>query len=141
MAVELLGVHALAIGDGVGLAGAIEAGAAPSVFVGLDHPGRAIFGILVGVDVEPAVLVRPEDESEGIERPRRAEPDELGLARVNARLEVFLVALAHETVDAVGADDEVGIAQLLDVADLALVMDDDAKRGAALRQDVQQHLA
>ena len=86
------------------------------------------------------MLVRPEDEGKGIERPLRPEPDELGLAHVNAWLEVLLVALAHQTVDAVGGDDEVGVAQSLDVVDLALIMDGNAKRGATPLQDVQQHL-
>jgi hypothetical protein len=138
MAVELIGVHVLEIGDRLGLARPVQAGVQPGVLVALDDPGRRVVGVLVGVDVEPAVLVGPEDEGEWPEGLGRAEPHELGLAHVDGGLEAVGIGLADERVDAVGADQQIGVAVAVDVGDVGLVVDTHAERLGALLQKVQQ---
>ena len=66
----------------------------------------------IAVRLEDAVLVLDEEEREGIERQRGAEPDEAGRAarRDRARMRRRSCA-ANRAVDAVGRDDQVGVAE------------------------------
>ena len=57
------------------------------------------------------------------ERERRrwrcaAEPDEVIAAPFDLRLEMFLVFLADEAVDAVGRDDQIGVSEAIEISDL-----------------------
>ena len=72
---------------------------------------------------------------------RRAEPDELVRAPIELRLELRGVQLANSAVDAVRAEDEVGIAISVEIANLDAVDELDAERCGASLQDVEQHLA
>src|SRR3546814_21092211 len=60
--------------------------------------------------LEQAMFVGLEDEGEGIERQRRPEPDEAVAAPVEAGAETVLPVVAHQPVDAVGADQQVAVA-------------------------------
>jgi hypothetical protein len=64
------------------------------------------------VDLEDAVLGLGDEELEGVEDEVGAEPHVLGAARVQRRAERGLVRAAHRAVDAVGADDEVGVREV-----------------------------
>src|SRR3546814_3151842 len=99
-----------AIGDGIGFAGLLQPGAAPGLFGGLDDEGREAILEAVGMYLEQAMFVGLEDEGEGIERQRRPEPDEAVAAPVEAGAETVLPVVAHQTVDAVGADQQVAVA-------------------------------
>ena len=66
----------------------IEAGGAPVRLGGFDDEGRCVVIEAIGVRLEPAVLGLDEDESERLEHPMRAEPDELVASDVDLRLEM-----------------------------------------------------
>src|SRR5690606_8047638 len=94
------------------------------------------------MNLEEAVFIGLEDEGEGVQRQRRAEPDESVRPPVQMRPEGFLPALAHQAVDAVGADQQVAVAaQRLEILLLVLKMQLHAVVAAALLQDLQQLLA
>ena len=66
----------------------------------------------VAVRLKDAVLVLDEVEGEGLEGKRRAEPDEPGFARTSrSGWNAPRDALADGAVDAVGRDDQVGVAE------------------------------
>ena len=137
MTVELGRVHFLTIGQRVTFAGLVEASLQPGILVRFDDPGGGVFGVPVGVDVEPPVLVGSEDEGEGVEPAGGTEPDELGLAHVDGWFEAVLVGLPHDGGAAVGTDQQIAVApELLGVIDLGLVMNIDAHVIAALLQDL-----
>ena len=140
VAVEVFREQLLAEGDRLLVVGGIEAVRAPGLLARLHDHRRERLAELVGVDLEPAVRGFLEGESEGGERPRRAEPDEAALARVDVRLEDRRVALADPAVDAVRRDHEVGIGEGRVVLDLVLEMVHDAELGAPLLQDAEQAL-
>src|SRR3546814_19436813 len=92
--------------------------------------------------LEQAMFVGLEDEGEGIERQRRPEPDEAVAAPVEAGAETVLPVVAHQTVDAVGADQQVAVAaQGLEILLLAFEVDGHAARDALGLQDLQQLFA
>ncbi len=66
------------------------------------------------------MLVGREMEIECRRRSRAAEPDEVVAPVLERRPEMLLVGLAHEAVDAVGRDHEIGIGKLAGVANLGL---------------------
>ena len=89
------------------------------------------------------MLVLDEDEGEGVEPPRGAEPDELGLPRDQLRPELRGVPPADRAVDAVGGHHEIGVAEAQTgevgiVAHLAAEAEVDAEPGGALLEDLQQ---
>ena len=96
MPVQFVPVHMFEICNGIDFASPIQASVLPGVLMALDDPGRCIVGVLISVNIEPAVFVRPEDKGERPERFGGAEPGKLGLAHVDARFEVPCVGLADE---------------------------------------------
>ena len=78
--------------------------------IGLHHPGRVPGLVLIAVRDEDAVLGLLEEEREGVERPRRAHPGELIGPQIDARLEPSACCCADARIDAVGRDDQVGVA-------------------------------
>ena len=68
---------------------------------------------------------------ERVERQRRAQPDETAEAHVDARAECVGVRRAHAAVDAVGADEQVGVAVGIDIGDVGLELHLDADLGRA----------
>ena len=92
------------------------------------------------MDLDEPGLGLLEDEGEGVEHEVGAEPDVLAALRRDAFAEVRRVRLAHEAVDAVRADDEVGV-RLGDVAHLGLEAQVDAELARAPLEDLQEQLA
>src|SRR5262249_26263378 len=85
----------------------VEAEIAPGRLVGLEDPGAAALLVLVTVREDQALGRLAEEILEGIQRPRRAEPDELVRAQVDARLEMILVLFSYSGVDSIGNHDQV----------------------------------
>jgi len=108
MSVELAREQRLRERHRVVLAGLVEPGAPPRVLGGFQDEGRVARLVAVGVDAPQPVLVLLEDEREGGERERGAEPHEAVAAPVDLRPEVAGVALAHPGVHAVGGHHQVG---------------------------------
>ena len=132
----------LAVAHGVSLRGAIEPRAPPRLLATLDDERGAPLLERVCVDLEEAMLALLEEEGEGLERPVRPEPAELGLSPVDRRLEVLRVARSHDAVDAVGAEDEVRLAgDGVDIRDLALEHELHADVATPVVQDRQEPLA
>ena len=142
MPAEVLGEDPLARRDRLLLAHAVEAELAPRRLRALDDEGRRIGIELVGVRPDPAVLRLLEDEGEGVvELGLRAEPDVLGEAHVDVRLEDMRQGVAHLGVHAVGGDHEIVAAVGLEAVDLGLEAQLDAQRARPILQDVEQPLA
>src|SRR6266849_430381 len=141
MPAELGGEQPLAEIDGFILAGAVEASILPSGFGGFDDEGRMLLIEAVGVHPPKPVLGFPKQEGEGIEMPRRAEPDEFIRAPIELRPELGSMQFANSAVDAVRAEDEVGIAISVEIANLDAVDEFDAERCSTSLQDVEQYLA
>ena len=64
--------------------GRVEAVREPGLLAALDDEGAQLLVEAVGVHREPAVLGALEDKREGVERQRRAEPDEAAAPPVEA---------------------------------------------------------
>src|SRR5690606_13780139 len=97
----------------------------------------------IGVDLEDAGLVLDEHEGERLEDTGGAEPDVFGLAGDEVGLEVLGVLAAQGAVDAVGADDQVGVpeteaGEVRVVLDVAMEAQVGAEPGGALLEDLQQ---
>ena len=87
--------------------------------------------------LEEPVVVAAEDEGERVEGQIAAEPDVLRRMDGDLRLEELGMGPPDQTVDAVGADDQVGARELVDIAHVSLEIDPDPERLAALLQDIQ----
>ena len=141
MAFELAREEPLGEDDGVVLAHLVEAGAPPRRLRRL-HDERRVSGVVaVGVDAPEAVRALLEDEGEGAERKRRAEPHEPVRAPVHVRLEVLGVLGADQAVDAVGGQHQIGVAIRREIGDVGLEPQGHAQLGAASLEDVEQGLA
>ena len=81
--------------------------ALPGGLGALDDPGRHAVVVGIGVDLEEAGGALREEEGEGVERPRGAEPAEAGAALLDARSERRGELAAGQAVDAVGGDEQV----------------------------------
>ncbi len=92
------------------------------------------------MDLEEPVLVLLEDEGERLERLVGAEPGELAAPPVESRSEVLRQRGAHEGVDAVRREDEIGVAHFVERLDLALELQLHSELAAAPLQDEQQLL-
>ncbi len=122
----------------------VEAMGLPDGLGRLDDEGRCLVVELVDMRLEPAVLGLFEGEGEGVEGLVRAQPDEAAVGQIDVGLEDVGVALADAAVEAVAGDDQVGLVLRgngLVVGGVGLEHQIDAKREAALLQDVQQLLA
>src|SRR5262249_12968254 len=95
----------------------------------------------IGVNLEDAVRSLAEDEREGLERLRRAEPREAGLAPRDRRPETLRVLRAHDRVQPVRREDHVARPQLRFLPDLAVENELDAQLAAARVEDLEQSLA
>ena len=134
---KLLGEHAFEEFRRLCFVELVEPGARERLRIGLHHPGRLTRLVLVAVRDEDAVLGLAEEEREGIERARRAHPGELVRAQVRLGPEHIRMLRADARVDAVGRDDEIGIARRRGI-DLGLEFQLDAERAGALVQQLQQ---
>ncbi len=136
---QLLGEHFLEKFRRFRFAEFVEACARESLRIGLHHPGRLPDLVLIAVRDEDAVLRLLEEEREGIERARRTHPGELVRAQIDARPECVGVLLADARIDAVGRDDQVGVAMRVRI-DLGLEFQFHAERaGTFLQQPQQRH--
>ena len=97
--------------------------------------------VAVRVHAPQPVLARLEDEREGGERIRRAQPHELVAARVDPRPEVLRVMRPQGAVDAVGGDDQVRIGPRRQIRHLAPEAEAYAQVGAPSLEEVEQSLA
>ena len=84
------------------------------------------FFILVTMGDEDAMIRFAEEESEGVEWPRRSQPDEFVGPQIYRGLEMILVQRAHPAVDAVGGDDQIAAGEDAQIGDLLLEMQRDA---------------
>ncbi len=144
VAVQVGGEKFFAVGDAFFLRHLVDAGRFPRRFRRLDDERGGAVLEAVGVRLEPAMLGGHEDEVEGVEHLLRAEPHEAALARVDVRAEGLGVALAHQAVEAVGGQHQVGAVfagDCLIVFDILLEHELDAHFLAAGLEDVEQLLA
>src|SRR5438270_7962845 len=93
----------LAVGDAGRLACLVEAGPPEGVLGAFDDEGAGARVEGIGVDLEQAMLVAPEDEGEGIERQVGPEPGVLRVVDVQGRLEGLGKEARAESLAAVGA--------------------------------------
>ena len=138
MPVQPRGEQALAEGDAGRRVGRRQTGCAPAFLARLDDEGREPGREAVGVRLEPAPFSLDEIEGEGVEAPRRAEPDELVPPELDIRLEMLGEAVADPAVDAVGGDHQIGRAERRRILDGMLVVQFDAEFRGAFLQDAEQ---
>ena len=119
----------------------VQAVRLPHVLRRLDDEGRGAVVELVDMGLEPAVLGLLEQEVEGVEEPRRAEPDEAVGPRHDVGLEDLGIFLPDARIDAVAGDHEVGVGVVGVRIRLGLEHQFHAQRLAAPLQDVEQLLA
>src|SRR5207237_1756377 len=130
-----------AVSDAFRLARRIQACVTPGSLRTLDDEGAGVRVEGIGVNLEEAVVVAPEDEGEGVERQVAPEPDVLRRMCRDLRLEELPVRPPDQAVDAVRPHDQVGALELRDVAHLMLELQSDPERPAAPLEDVEQQLA
>ena len=85
--------------------------------------------------------IAPENEREGVQRQIAPKPHVLRRMDDQLRLEELTVRPSDQAVDPIGADDQVGALELLDLAHLAFEFDPDPKGLTAPLQDVEQDLS
>jgi hypothetical protein len=90
------------------------------------------------VHLEDAVLVLHEDEGEGVEQLRRAQPDEAGRAHVQVGAEVGRVLRAEPAVHPVRGDHQVHAVQVAVVATSVLEAEVGAEGGGAVAEDLEE---
>ncbi len=138
MAAQVLAEELLAEGHRVFFRGLCQTGAAPHLLAALDDPGGEVVLEGIGVDLEEPCLVLFEYEGEGIEGLAGAEPAEAALAPIDRRPEVLGAELAHAAVGAVGAEHQIGVAEGVEVRDLALEVELDAELAAPVVEDPEE---
>ena len=142
VAAELVGEQRLAERERLRLVHRVEPERAPGVLRALDDPRARALVERIRVDLDEAGVGLLEDERERVEHEVRAEPGELAALRLDARPERIGVRAPHEAVDAVGADDEVGVrGDLRDVRHLRPEAEAHAELARPLLQDLEQQLA
>ena len=113
----------------------------PAGLIHLEHPGRGIGLILVGMRTDDAVLGHAEEIVEFVHRTGRAHPAEsVGLVR-DRWLEMLGKVIADGGVDAVGRENDIGIGKLLlnlRRIDAGRKVHRDVEFAAALLQNLQQ---
>jgi hypothetical protein len=125
-----------------GVLGAVEAGAAPDVFVHLHDEGGAGVGVGVAVDLHGSPLRLLDEELERLEDQVGAEPDVLVVAAVQGGPEAVGVPRADRGVEPVrGHHEVVPGAQLVGVGRLGAEVHRYPELGHALLQDAEQVLA
>ncbi len=93
------------------------------------------------MDLEEAVLALAEQKGEAVQQQVAAEPDELRAPRLDLRPKRLLVRPARQAIHAIRADQQVIVAEVREVVDLALELQRDAQLAAAVLQDAEQPLA
>ena len=143
VALEQMRPHVFQIGDGFLLAPCPDHGfgLGPGRVGRFDDPGAHILFVLVGAQIPDAEFVGGEVKRERRRRRAGAKPDEMIAPQFDLRLEMLLVALADEAVDAVRSHDQVGVFELLEIGDFPREVELDAEFAAARVQDQQQRPA
>ena len=136
--VQFLGEDAFDVGGGAFLVLDLEAGGLERVVGGLHQERALALRVHISVQVPDAVLVLAEAVGESGQRHLRAEPHESVRAHLDGGAELRLERVAHRAVDAVGTDDQVGVAMRGEPGILGLEADADAERRGALLEDLQQ---
>src|SRR5438270_4667872 len=140
-AMELRSKEGLAITNAFSLTRGLETGAAPGVLGALDNEGAGASIERIGVDLKEPVIISPEDEGKGVERKVAAEPDVLGRVQGERGLQGLGQRAAHQAIDAVSANDEIGVLELGKLVNFALELKSHAELPAAPLQNVEQHFA
>ncbi len=140
VAVELARKHIFEETGGRPFVKVCKPGPRKGLGVGLHHPGRAAWLVLIAVGNEDAVLGFAEEEREGVERAGRSHPRETVGPQFDARSEMFGICLSDLRVDAVGTDHEIGVADL-GGRYLVLELQLDAEPACALTEQVQERHA
>src|SRR5262249_44031080 len=104
----------------------------------LDDPGAHARLVLISAEIPNAVLVGREVERECLRGSGGPKPDEMVAAVFDLRLEMLLVFLTNEAVDAVRCNDQVGTVKTVEVLYFGLKAQLDAKLAAAPMQHVEQ---
>jgi glyoxylase-like metal-dependent hydrolase (beta-lactamase superfamily II) len=143
MSLEPRAEHHLAGGDARGHVAAVEAGGTPGALVAF-HDERGVCVVkAVGVRLVNATVGFREQECEGVEEPRRAEPDVPRGADVDVRLKGRRVLLSDDAVHSVRGHDSIDIMEAQGrevpvVAYIGVKSQLDAKRLRTPLQDVEQ---
>ncbi len=138
MALELVPEQRLAERERCVLVGAVHPRRPPRRFRRFDDERRAPRLVLVGVDSPQAVLIALEVERERGEGAGRAEPHVAIGAPIHRRLEPIGELCAHDAVEAVGGDHEVGSQERADVRDLRADLEAYPQPFGAASQDREQ---
>ena len=142
LAIEKARKDRLAPRDDRGLVHRVEPEPGPRRGRAFDDEGRAIGREAIGVGPDPPRIGLLEGESEGVELPGGAEPDEFVGALVDFDPERRRVEIADATVDAVGGDDQIVIGPGGGIGIAFMIIGDHhAKLFRARRQQVEQMLA
>ena len=141
MAAKVLGEELLAVGDALVLGRPLQAGSPPALLGTLNDEGARLAVERIGMDLEQPVVVLPEDEGEGVEHQGGSEPDELRAVHVLGGPKGDGQRATGQTVDPVGGDDQVGVAQLRQLPDLPVEDQADAQIAAAFLEDLEESLA
>ena len=139
VALEVAREQPLAEGEALVLGQLVEAGAAPRRLRALDDERARALVEGVRVHLEEPVLGVLEDEREGVEDEVGPEPDVLAALRRDRRAELALQPAPDDAVDAVGADDEIGVVR--SAVELDAEREVDAEGEAAALEDLQEPLA
>ena len=124
----------------LGLRRLVEPRAHPGVVPAFHDPRREVLLEGIGVDREVPVLVLAENEREGGQRLRRAEPAEVGRPPPDRRLDALGQRRADRALDAVGRHDQIGAAHGIE-RDLRLEPKRGPDRPAAVLEDLEEPLA
>ncbi len=136
--IQRLRKHALAQGPRFFFIHLRKARARESSLIDLHDERAEIRRIAVMMRVEETGVSFDECLSERLKTLVGAEPGEAITKKTHAGAEPLVVASAHKRVDAIGTDDEIGIAQLAEVFHHAMVDRLDADRPRPRLQQLQQ---
>ena len=78
--------------------------------------------------LKESVVIATEDEGEGVQRQVAAKPDIFRRVDLKPGFEESLVGPPDESIDAIGADEQIGALELLDIRDFPPELDTDAER-------------
>ena len=109
----------------------------PGAFRRLDDPGAHPRLVLIGAENPDAVIVLGKIEGEGIVRFGRAQPGEAVFPHVDLRPEDVDKRFAHDGIDTVRADDQVGV-DVFQIVDFVRIQCFDPDFVAAPLQNLQQ---
>src|SRR5579885_1626115 len=139
--IQITGQQLLAKGKALCFIGLVKPRAQPGCFVAFNDEGAGGAAERISMHLEKTLFVLAKDKGEGIEDFVCAEPDIPCLAQLDARLENGFVCFAHDTVNAIGGNQQVIAAEFGEISNLATKREADTEFSAAPLQDVQQQLA